>query len=684
MFVYKTLLGNYYLYLAGLFLKNNRLSRIFIYNAILFIRYGGILIRKGPAVGIIFLFTILAINPILVGYEIKTTDDITSDAELFEMHYKYKSAYSTVNLENIDYNEIIFDSEQIESDNINKDVPEFQGSLSLNNGLMNSAWPMKSQNQRHTSQSPYSTEDNPHTEKWRYRTSSDIESSPVVDKDGIVYVASISNARLYALYPNGTLKWSYQAGGLLWSTPALAEDGTIYITSWDAKLHALYSSNGTLKWKASGGASISSSPAIGDDGTIYFGSQTGDNGYSIYAIYPNGTKKWSYLTDYIITSDPAIGEDGTVYIGSGDSGMYAICPNGTLKWRFDTGGYIKGHPSISDDGIIYFNSWDNYLYAVYPNSTLKWKTNVGAGTSGSAAIADDGTIYFFTDTLNAYYPNNGTLKWSLDIDGNGGNIAPAISSDGTIYVGNHEGKSIVAVNPDGTEKWRKKICNLRVASSPIIAEDGTIYVGSTWVDDGGYWHGYLHAFGKGPLNVDAGGPYSGKEGEYVQFTGDVFGGIPPYDYYWDFGDGNYSTQQNPKHKYTKAGDYVATFTATDDEGNYSSDNASVHINELPPDPPTVEIVSPQNALYIFDNEILPLRMPFIIGRITIVADAYQPDFGINRVEFYIDEELKFTDYEQPYEWMWEDQVFFKHQIKVVAVDNIEESTSDSINVRKFF
>jgi outer membrane protein assembly factor BamB len=548
---------------------------------------------------------------------------------------------------------------------------------------------MKCQNQRHTSQSPYSTEDNPHVEIWRIRSEhylgGSMESSPVVDSDGIIYFGTIgADSKLYAIYPNGTKKWSYQAGGLLWSTPALAEDGAIYITSYDAKLHALYSSNGTLKWKVSGGDPITSSPAIGDDGTIYFGVMGPDDVGRICAIYPNGTKKWHYDTDFWITSDPAIGEDGIIYIGSGDSGMYAINPNGTLKWRFDTGGYIKGHPSISQDGVIYFNSWDNYLYAVYSNGTLKWRTNTGYGTSGSAAIADDGTIYFFTTTLNAYYPENGTLKWSLDIDGNGGSISPAISADGTIYVCNCEGQYIIAVNPNGTLKWRTKICNLLAASSPIIAEDGTIYVGSTWIDEGHYWHGYLHAFGRGPLNVDAGGPYSGKEGEYVQFTGDVFGGIPPYSYHWDFGDGNYSTQQNPKHKYMKAGDYIATFEVIDDEGNYSSDNASVHIDELPPDPPTVEIVSPKNALYILDNEILSLRMPFIIGKVTITADAYQPDVGINRVEFYIDEELKFTDYEEPYEWIWDEQVFFKHQIKVVAVDNQEASTSDSINVRKFF
>ena len=40
---------------------------------------------------------------------------------------------------------------------------------SRDGGLMNSSWPMKCHDQRHTSQSPYSTADNPGLEKWRFR-----------------------------------------------------------------------------------------------------------------------------------------------------------------------------------------------------------------------------------------------------------------------------------------------------------------------------------------------------------------------------------------------------------------------------------------------------------------------------------------------------------------------------------
>ena len=143
---------------------------------------------------------------------------------------------------------------------------------------------------------------------------------------------------------------------------------------------------------------------------------------------------------------------------------------------------------------------------------MKWNTNTGWGSSGSPAIAEDGTIYLFTDDLRAFYPSNGTLKWSLDIGGDGGHTSPAISADGTIYTGNDDGKCIIAIDPNGNEKWRKQICNLQADSSPIIGEDGTIYVGSSHREEGDlYSTGYLHAFGSGePKKIEIQYPKPGK------------------------------------------------------------------------------------------------------------------------------------------------------------------------------
>jgi outer membrane protein OmpA-like peptidoglycan-associated protein len=53
----------------------------------------------------------------------------------------------------------------------------------------------------------------------------------------------------------------------------------------------------------------------------------------------------------------------------------------------------------------------------------------------------------------------------------------------------------------------------------------------------------------------------------VEYMSSVTGGCPPYTYAWDFGDGNNSAEQNPRHTYEGTGNYTASLTATDAKGN---------------------------------------------------------------------------------------------------------------------
>ena len=453
-------------------------------------------------------------------------------------------------------------------------------------GPMDSAWPIKCHDNRHTGRSPYSTADNPGIEKWRFKGYT--LASPVIGDDCTIYIGD-TNYYLYALNPDGTEKWKYKTGGQITSAPSLDEDGTIYVGSWDTRLYA-FRPDGECKWYLGSGGSISSSPSIAEDGTIYFGTLGGFNhGGYIVAVNPNGTMKWCYETgDNIntgITSDPAIGDDGTIYIGSGDTYFYAINPNGTLKWRFKTGDYIKGPSSIAEDGTIYFGSFDDNLYAVYPNGTLKWKVGTSWGTSANPSIAKDGTIYVGTDKLRAFHPD-GTLKWSFDLGSERwiGFSSPAISADGTIYVGTHKGEGaggdIIAVNPDGTERWRKKIATYWVDSSPCIGEDGTVYIGSTY-DMG---RGYLHAFGKVDSNVPPetptiSGETNGKaREEYYYYFTSTDPDNNPVSYYIDWGDGTINEWNNEgasgesvlvKRAYTSQGTYTIKAKAKDTLGEES-------------------------------------------------------------------------------------------------------------------
>jgi len=548
--------------------------------------------NKGISIGIIALFIISAVSPMVIGLKSDAKPVVDGEMELLLDNL----AFYCYGVNGFDSAKYEYMKEQMLKDYPNDDIeieedvvqPVEPTSATTSGGPMDSPWPMMCYDVHHTSQSPYSTTHITDLEKWRFRVGGGVDGGIVIGDDGTIFFGD-RGTKINALYPNGTLKWRYDTDMWITSAPALGEDGTLYVGSWDHYLYAFNSTTGVLKWKFNAKGTIAtSSPAISDDGTIYFGTMWDDaTGHRIWAVNPNGTEKWQYKTGNDITSSPAIGDDGTIYIGSMDGYLYAMNPNGTLKWRFKTGDYVKAPPSIVDDGTVYIGSFDDYLYALYPNNgTMKWKCKVGYGTETNPSIANDGAIYIGGQKLYAIYPN-GTKKWTFDLGAERHihKSCPAISGDGTIYVGTNigagsvDGGDIIAVNPDGTEKWRKKLVDMEwIDSSPCIAEDGTVYIGSS--HEGG---GYLHAFGpvesnSPPETPTISGETNGEAGKGYWYTFRVVDpDLNPISFYIDWGDGNEGWKFEKasgencyyKHTWSGQGNYTIRVKARDVLGEES-------------------------------------------------------------------------------------------------------------------
>jgi outer membrane protein assembly factor BamB len=441
----------------------------------------------------------------------------------------------------------------------------------LSSSPMATPWPMYCHDIRHTGRSPYSTVDS-ENEIWRFRPHKDyyVDGSPVVGDDGTIYFGGLGD--FYALYPNGTMKWKY--GDLdfyVWSAPAIDENGVIYVGDLHGYFYAI-NPDGTLKWRIKTCIEILSSPAIAEDGTIYFG----DDNKHINAYWSNGTLRWRYKTGHVVYSSPAIGENGIVYCGSHDTYLYALYPDdGTVKWKYKTGGWIRVSPCIADDGTIYVVSFDCYLYAIYSNGTLKWKINMGeAGTSPT--IGQDGTIYAGYTKLRAFYPDNGSVKWTFD-PGENRRIrgsTPCHSAEDIIifgtHIGDYGGGEIIVVNPDGTERWRKMIANEYIDSAPAIGNDGAIYIGSA-SEKSGENYGYLHAFGtvesnNPPEMQELNGNNEGKINTLYKYSFSASDpNNNPVGYFVDWGDGTnsgWTMDYEPNMK-------VSLRHEWDEEGNYT-------------------------------------------------------------------------------------------------------------------
>ena len=84
------------------------------------------------------------------------------------------------------------------------------------------------------------------------------------------------------------------------------------------------------------------------------------------------------------------------------------------------------------------------------------------------------------------------------------------------------------------------------------------------------------------LNVSASAsPTSGSAEMLVHFTGYAKGGVPPWTFAWDFGDGGSSATQNPDHTYAAEGTYTVRLVVTDSTGR-TSDARRLSITVGPP------------------------------------------------------------------------------------------------------
>ncbi len=137
------------------------------------------------------------------------------------------------------------------------------------------------------------------------------------------------------------------------------------------------------------------------------------------------------------------------------------------------------------------------------DGTVKWTFETGGAIESSPIIGSDGTIYVGSHDGKLYAINpDGTSKWIFDAGppvyderwevSKSIMAAPAIAADGTVYIYS-SANYLFAVNPDGTEKWRFSVkWGNDFWSSPTIGEDGTIYIGSARAEsDPGYRGGFF-------------------------------------------------------------------------------------------------------------------------------------------------------------------------------------------------
>ena len=429
----------------------------------------------------------------------------------------------------------------------------------------------------------FSESNAPDTENllWEYQTDHYITSSPAV-LHGKVYIGSWDQ-KLYCFdMMNGDMLWNYSTDGQITASPAV-NNGRVYIGSQDFIFYCLDADDGSFIWKFETDNKIESSSLL-NKGKIYFGSSDG----SLYCLdSDSGNLIWEYPTDSIILSSPSL-SNNNLYFGTQRGDFYCLnSNNGDVIWNYSIVGRIDSSPAIFD-GKVYFGSNNSFIYCLdADDGSFIWSYDTDGEVHSSPAIAY-GYVYIGVSGLGIFCldAETGELVWKYFI--NSGVWSPPSVADDKVYYGPDiccSGSSFIhCVDAFTGEKiWRYDTGGDRgIKSSPAIAA-GKVFIGTG--------NGKVMAFGGYELIADAYGPYNGFLYSPIQFTGAAYGGTPGYTWYWDFGDGTNSEEQNPIHIYNTTGEYKVTLTVTDDVDSVSIDLTQAIIkmpNNKPPNSPIIK------------------------------------------------------------------------------------------------
>jgi hypothetical protein len=172
-----------------------------------------------------------------------------------------------------------------------------------------------------------------------------------------------------------------------------------------------------------------------------------------------------------------------------------------------------------------------------------------------------------------------------------------------------------------------------------------------------------------------------KDGDTVEITAYITGGqgLTKFDIEADLSGFNLGTF------YADSFDgYTAKWTLTDVTCNPSDGpitvtvRASGDINSATVTAdntaPEVSITKPDTGLYVFNTRLLPLAKTVIIGKITIEIIAAD-NSGTSMVEFYVDDDLKATLTQEPFEWLLDLRLLGEHTLKTVVFDGAGNTAS---------
>lgn len=354
---------------------------------------------------------------------------------------------------------------------------------------------------------------------------------------------------------------------------AVGDNGTILTNSGGTSQWIIQPAISQYKIKAVQVISSSEVVMVDEIGQAYFSANGGTNWTSASALPPD----LSPAEDIHFSNL----QDGWV-IGQGGSALYHTSDGGNTWIPVpDFGG---AYVSIDVEGV---NIWANNVTGIFYRSTDNGNTwNQGFLPNSPYQIQD---MDFFDENIGyavgwggkAYRSDDGGATWQVlptpNIDDQLTDLY--LVGPNEFWISTNSNKAYYSAN--GGQGWA--VLDIGSSGFGNFSAITANSVGDAWTVG---FQGYIEHFAGPPppplnqpptasFNYDA----NGLTVNFTDVSTDLDGII--VDWSWDFGDGMFSSEQNPIHTYNTANTYIVQLTVTDDDG---ASNSTIRIITVQPNP----------------------------------------------------------------------------------------------------
>lgn len=277
------------------------------------------------------------------------------------------------------------------------------------------------------------------------------------------------------------------------SWPGLTVDDQFAYLAYQTQVHAINLENGREEWRfpdePDNNVTFYADPALSEDGQVIIGgydyvlySLEGETGRMTGGNWPFTEAAGRYIAGPLVVRE-------NVFAPAADDNMYAVDLEGNLQWTYSADGESWSQP-IADSNCecIYVTSTEHTVAAVDPtNGSQIWQSpTLGGSVVGTPAISEDGTLFVgsFGSKLFALNADDGSIIWEFPTQGwvwSG----PALHN-GILYFGDLAGYFYAVEASNGDQLWQLTPEQLeldpgkgQIVATPLVFEDNIYVVTNT-------------------------------------------------------------------------------------------------------------------------------------------------------------------------------------------------------------